>query len=447
MTFEKAQQSDSTIDTFREMKYHDVVATSDEILSRPDLAIIEFEDIFTIGAVGMQWDVGAIRYQPADESQIRIGADGKRVGIFLLHGGEGDFKSMAIRARLLATKFGYTVLSGTFPGRFYFDNLLREWPGDTVNADGTVRTPIWARNEYITPDQYDVVMDESMRKRYGRRTIAKAKPGSLLQDRLAGSPVAMEAACSAAMKRHFPSDEYSIYVHGHSTGGPIQFMMSQRVENIEGVLALEHSAFGSINEAKHRWAGSPQRTDQFDEVYIRTWRDNARYFGAEAIVNEGTKALDRLPWLMEDVFDAWNAERTQPQFKCEYPVTWNVVDALESAARHTAARLDLDTTETELLVGEYLGLTQELRGPDAKPVPNVLFGISANSPDHRPEVYEDVILPAFAAMDPAPLVTVTRFEAGTHYYSAPEDRLPVGIAPAVFATWDTAIRGGYFIRD
>ena len=58
-----------------------------------------------------------------------------------------------------------------------------------------------------------------------------------------------------------------------------------------------------------------------------------------------------------------------------------------------------------------------------------------------------MILPAFAAMNPAPMVTVTRFEAGTHYYSAPEDRLPVGIAPAVFATWDAAIRGGYFIRD
>ena len=416
-----------------------------DVLARPDAELTEQEDIFTIEVAGLEWDIGAVVYHPADPARIARGADGKKVGIFLLHGGAGDFKTMATRARLLASKFGYRVVSGTFPGRFYFDDPSRDWPGDTVLADGTVRTPIWKRGEYITSDQYDVVVDESMRSRYGRRTLARAKPATLFRDRLAASPLAMEAACRAAMERHFPPGDFSIYVHGHSTGGPLQFMMSQRVGNIAGVLAIENSAFGYINQAKHRWAGSPERNDRFDELYIRTWRDIARYAGAEALGRDGGDALTRLPWLMEDVLDAWQLERNRPQFKCEYLVTWNITAALRDAAEHTAHRLGLDASATEKLVSDYLGMTRELAGHDQKPVPNVLFGISANSRDHSPEVYEQAILPLFAKMHPAPLVTVTHFGAGTHGYAMSEPELPMGIAPAVFASWDEAIRGGYFV--
>ena len=122
------------------------------------------------------------------------------------------------------------------------------------------------------------------------------------------------------------------------------------------------------------------------------------------------------------------------------------VECPGSLAPTPKRRLGLDDVETGSLVAEYLGLTRELRGPGIKPVPNVLFGISANSRDHSPAVYEAAILPEFAAMEPAPLVTVTRFDAGRHDYSAPEEDLPFGIAPAVFASWDAAIRGGYFLR-
>ena len=421
-----------------------MVRVSGEVLDRPAAELHQVEDIFTIEVAELDWDIGAVLYEPTDPSQIARGADGKRVGIFLLHGGAGDFKTMESRARLLASRFGYRVVTGTFPGRFYFDDPSRDWPGDTIKPDGAVRTPIWKRGEHITADQYEVVIDESMRARYGRRTVAKAKPGTLFRDRLAASPLAMEAACRTAMERHFPPDEYSIYVHGHSTGGPLQFMMSQRVPNIAGVLAIENSAFGYINEAKHQWAGSPERTDRFDELYIRTWRDIARYAGAEALGRDGSDALKRLPWLMEDVLDAWNLERDRPQFKCEYLVTWNITAALAAAAGDTARRLNLDETATDRLVAEYLGMTRELAGVDAKPVPNVLFGISANSRDHSPEVYEEAILPLFAEMQPAPLVTVTRFGAGMHGYATPEPDLPMGIAPAVFASWEDAIRGGYF---
>ena len=446
MTYVIPTTSDTTVDTFAVVPRDEIVRASDDLMAREAIRLVETEDIFSIDVAGMSWDVGAVVYEPADESLVPRGADGKRIGVFLLHGGAGDYRSMEERARLIASRFGYRVVSGTFPGRLYLDDESRQWPGDTVKPDGTVRTPLWKRGEYVTPDQYDVLQDESMRARYGRRTMAKAKPGTRFKDRLAASPIAMEVACKTAMERHFPEQEYSIYVHGHSTGGPLQFMMSQRVSNIEGVLAIENSSFGYINAAKHAWGGLQQRTDPFDELSIRTWRDIARYAGNEALVSEGADALKRLPWLMETVLDGWESARLQPQFKCEYLVTWNIVDSLVEAARHTAERLGLDETATAALIDRFVGLTRELPRSHGKAVPNVLFGISANSPDHKPQVYEDEILPRFAAMDPAPLVTVTRFGAGKHFYSETEDDLPLGIAPAVFSSWDAAIRGGYFLK-
>ena len=446
-----ARPSHTTVDTFSLVDRASLTATSDRLLSQDNIPITVEEDIFTIEVAGLEWDIGAVVYQPSDRDLIPVGADDKRIGVFLLHGGAGDFKTMDTRARFLAEKFGYRVVSGTFPGRFYFDDPSRDWPGDTIVEDGTpngtVRTPIWKRGEYVSADEYDIVTDESMRGRYGRRTLAKARPGSRFLDRLAASPWAMEIACRTAMQRHFPSDVFSIYVHGHSTGGPLQFMMSQRLPNIEGVVAIENSAFGYINAAKHAWAGQSQRIDPFDELAIRTWRDIARYRGPEALGNEGGDALKRLPWLMEEVFDEWESARRRPQFKCEYLVTWNIVPSLEAAATHTAHRLDLTAAETDALVHHFVGMTRELDADATRPVPNVLFGISSNSRDHTPEVYQDAILPLFAQMDPAPVVTVTRFEGGTHSYADPEDGLPLGIAPAVFASWDEAIKGGYFLRD
>lgn len=437
------RRSHTSVDTFRRVPRDEIVATSGSVLARGDRPVEVSEDIFSIEAGGMTWDVAAVRYEPEETAMDPLG---REIGIFLLHGGAGDYKSMDQRARLLASAFGVRVVSGTFPGRFFFDDPSRDWPGDTISDDGSVRMPIWQRGEVIEPAQYEVVVDESMRARYGRRTVARARPDTRFLDRLAASPLAMEEAFRRMMERHFPADRFSIYVHGHSTGGPLVFMMSQRLANIEGVLAIENSSFGYINEEKHRWGGAPTRTDSIDELYIRTWRDLARYAGPEALGREGMAALNRLPWLMEEVLEAWSEERKRPQFKCEYHVTWNITSALEAGARHTASRLGLNDTERDQLVATYLGFTRELRGVDAKPVPHVLFGISAHSRDHQPAVYQDVILPMFAAMEPAPLATVTCFEAGGHGYAQPETDLPMGIAPAVFAYWERAITDGYFLR-
>ena len=443
-----------------EYSREEVIAISDRLLAQPDIPLKQTEDIFRIHEVGLDWDMGCMVYEPKDPSQVAVGADGKKIGIFLLHGGSGDYKSMEAIAKLYAGKFGHKAVAMTFPGRHYFDSPTRDWPGDTINKDGTVRTPIWLRGEKITPEMYEVVNDDTKRLRYGIRTVARAKPGTIFYDRMAGWLPAFETAMKDAMRRHFPEGEYSIYVTGHSTGGPHVFMMCQRVPNIAGVIAVENSPFGFIQEEQHNWSGAlgkvagfervskkpAPRTDPFDELYIRTWRDRARYAGPEALGQEGPAALMRLPWLMEEILDWWNKTKMRPQFKAEYILTHNIKSSLRKAAEATAKRLGLAGPEKEALVKRYLSLPYPVTGPGAKPVPPVLFGISKDSRDHSPEVYEEVVLPMFRErIDPAPRVMVTRFGAGVHVYTKAEKDLPLGIGPAVAEFYHQAITGGYFV--
>jgi hypothetical protein len=437
----------------------DTIARSEEVLALPDLALRESEDVFRIHALGLDWDLGVMVREPADSTKIARGADGRKIGIFLLHGGSGDYKSMEAMARLFAAKFGCKTVAMTFPGRLYLDDPSRDWPGDTVQPDGTVRTPIWLAGEHIGADQYEVIRDTSMRLRYGTRTVARAKPGTTFYDRMAAWPVAFEEGMKDAMRRHFPADMFSIYLTGHSTGGPFVFMISQRVSNVAGLIAVENSPFGFIQEEQHNWSGAlgkvegfervaktkAQRSDPFNELYIRTWRDRARYAGPEALGQEGPQALMRLPWLMEEVFDWWDKTKARPQFKAEYIVTHNIRGSLEAAARAAAARLRMSNDETAALVRHYLGFPFPQTGPDAKPVPPVLFCISKDSRDHSPEVYREVVLPMFAALDPAPKVRVTRWGAGVHTYHKAEAGLPLGIAPPVAGFYVRAIQEGYFL--
>ena len=438
----------------------EICAISDSVLARPDLPLRQSEHIIRVQALGYDWDIGMMRLEPEDASLIPRGPDGKKIGIFLLHGGEGDCRAMLPIAELYACKYGYRCLSMSFPGRHYFDDASRRWPGDTVHPDGTVRTPIWLRDERITRDQYELVGDTEQRQRYGRRLVARAKPGTLFYERMAAWPVAFEEGMKAALVRHFPARDFSIYLTGHSTGGPFVFMISQRGDNIAGIIAAENSVFGVIDAAKHDWSGAlgkiegyervstapAPRRDPFNDLYIRSWRDVARYAGPEALGREGPAALMRLPSLIEDVMAQWEAEKDLPQFKAEYIVTHNIVGSLEAAARTAARRLGLSTEDTAALVARYLGYAQPLRGPDAKKVPNVLFAIAKDSPDHSPEVYREVVMPQLAALDPAPQMTLTRFEAGTHFYEREEPGLPLGIVPGVAELFADALQQDFFRR-
>jgi hypothetical protein len=450
----------------------DTVAMIRNFMAKPDLPLKGdsgyVEDIIRFNAIDMDWDVGMSVHEPEDSSKIPRGADGKKIGIFLLHGGSGDFKSMHKQAKLLASKLGYKVISMSYPGRHAFHTASRDWPGRNVTAYDhhkyslEVRTPIWLRDEYISRDQYEIIKDESQRPRYGIRTLAKAKPGTTFYNRMAGWPVAFEEGGIAAMKKHFPQEEYSIYVHGHSTGGPFTMMFSQRVENIAGILAVENSSFGYINRAKHAWGGElgkidgyeqadidfqmESRTDPFDELYIRSWRDSARYRGPELMGQEGPEALMRLPMIMEDILEEWGNVQKRASFKAEYLVTHDIEPSLREAARVTAQRMQLGDEETQELIEHYVGLKQEMKGRNIKPVPPIMFQITAFSRDHSREVYEEVIIPLFKEMNPAPKVSLTQYPFGTHGYMNGEviEGVNLGVGPAVFQQWDDAIKGGFF---
>jgi hypothetical protein len=266
----------------------------------------------------------------------------------------------------------------------------------------------------------------------------------------------MKEAC----RRHFPVGEYSIYPNGHSTGGPIIHMLLQRVPNIAGLTDVEGSPFGYIGQKSAGFGGAlgqigdygtvtdedVTRTDPFDELYIRTWRDKARYQGPEALGQEGPKALMRLPMLMEEVFEEWDKTVMQPNFKAEYLITHSIDKSLTEGAQVTAKRLNMGPKETDALIKRYLSYPRELSGPGVKPVPPLLYNITKDSRDHSPQVYKEIILPMCAAMNPAPKVRVVQYDAGVHTYSKAEKDLPMGIVPAVTKLWNDAIMGGFFLK-
>ena len=396
-----------------------------------------------IVSLGLEWDVGAMVYAPRDLADYATGRDGRHIAMFVLHGGSGDYRSMERLCRLLSGKLGCKVVSITYPGRLYLNDPSRDWPGDTIVGDGPdrkVRTPIWLRGEEITSDQYELIEDTALRARYGTRLLARARPGTKFYDRMASWPAAFEDAMKYFCSEFLPQDLYSIYVHGHSTGGPFVHMLTQRVDNIVGVVGIENSPFANIYRAMigYEWPGP------FNELSIRTWRDLARYKGAEVRSLEGEDGLMRLPWVMEEVFEAWDEVKDRPQFKAEYPVHYASKPGLTAAARASAKRLGLDDADTQSLVERYLGFCHELSGPDVRPVPPILLSICKHSRDHTAKAYANSVIPMFARIDPAPKVRVVQLGTGTHHYEKAEDSLPMGLVAPVAELWFEAIMKGYY---
>ncbi len=426
----------------REFSRDEIVRTSNDVLARPELPITATEDIFRIHALGLDWDIGGMVYQPEDEAHIPTGADGKKIGVFLLHGGAGDHRGKDPMARFLASRFGDKVATQTNPGQLYLLDPSRDWPGDTINPDGTARTPIWQVDHPITPDQYELIQDRSnpvYRAKWGTMFLLRAKEGTEFHDRMASWPGAFEAAMIEVCRRNFPAEEYSIYAHGHSTGGPFVHMLLQRVPNIAGLIGMETSSFG------HIFAGmlGMQWDYGFDHLTIRTWRHIAKYAGVEA----GPEGMWRLPWIMEEVLEKWDKAKTQPQFKAEYLITYGATDALANAARATAKRLGMNSDETENLVQRFTGYPRELSGPDTRPVPPLLYGIAQGSRDHTVERYEKIVLPTVAKMTPTPKANLIVFRGGVHGYEREEDDLPRGLLPAIAQLWDDAIRQGFYANN
>ncbi len=95
----------------------DIVGASDEVLATPDIPFTETETVFRINVADMDWDIGVMVYEPEDAGRIPTGADGRKVGVFLTHGGASDWRSIEPLARLLVAKLGYRITSMTYPGR------------------------------------------------------------------------------------------------------------------------------------------------------------------------------------------------------------------------------------------------------------------------------------------------------------------------------------------
>jgi hypothetical protein len=432
----------TTWDPPQEITRDEIVRASEDVIARPDIPITNVEDIFRIHVLGMDWDIGGRVYQPEDPSRIPTGADGKKIGVFLQHGGGGDHRGQEPLATLLASKFGYKVATMTYPGHLYFPDPERNWPGDTINPDGTARTPLWQIDRPTQPDEYELVQDRSnpvFRAKYGTLFFLKAKEGTEFYDRLASWPLAFEEAMKEVCRRNFPPDEFSIYMHGHSTGGPFAHMLLQRVENIAGLVGMESSPYGYIfgTMLNQGW------DYPFNYITVRTWRDNARYAGPEA----GPEGMWRLPWIMEEVFADWEKRKHLPCIKAQHFVQFAAFDALAEAARASAKRLAMNAEETEALVERFTGYPKELPSPGVKPVPPLLYGITKGSRDHTEHRYKNILLPMLARMDPPPKARVVPFQAGVHGYMRPEPDLPKGIGPAIATFWDDAITGGYYLVD
>ena len=182
----------------------EIVRASETVIARPDIPFTETETVLRIDAAGMEWDVGVMLYEPdGGDTDVPAGPDGRKIGVFLTHGGASDWRSMEPLARLLAGKLGYRIASMTYPGRLYLPDPSRDWPGDTIRGDGTVRTPIWLSGEEIGDDEYELVHDTSMRARHGIRPNARARPGTNFHARMASWPLAFEDAMKEVCRRYF----------------------------------------------------------------------------------------------------------------------------------------------------------------------------------------------------------------------------------------------------
>lgn len=426
----------------------DIVQLSREVLAMPDIPVKSQEVVHRIRALGLDWDIAASVHEPEDPSRIPIGPDGRKIGLFILHGGGGHHGGKREFARFLAAKFGYRVVNMSYPGNYNLESPNGDWSGETMLPDGSVRTPIYLKGERITKDQYKVITDteDSRRRRWGTLYLACATEGTNFYNRMAGWPFAHETGATELARRYLPEGEFSIYSHGHSTGGPMTMMLTQRIPNIVGVLGLESSPFGALYGKMTRdlqGIAVPWAAD-FNCLRIRSWRDIARYYGFELIEEEGVDALARLAMVMEEVMEKSQKGLQSALFKAENILHFDSPEQMEAAARASAKRLGMSKDEADALVARYLGYLRGIAGPGVKPVPPLLLIIASNSRDHDARAYREVYLPGYAAMSPAPKVKLFEFATGKHGYSSPEEDLPMGIAPGAMKLWHETIMEGFY---
>lgn len=419
-----------------------LAAASADVLGRPDVPYDRRDEHFRIECAGMPWDVAGALYAPRTGHELR-GADGRAVGALLLHGGGSDHRFLDNLATILAGKLGIKTLTLTYPGHWYFDSDDHEWPGEPLDdGTGQPRLPIWDRKDPIGHDEYDIVMsadDPVLRANGGTAFFLAARPGTQFYRRQAAWPLAYEAAYLDACHRNFPEDDFTLYLHGHSTGGPQAHMLLQRISNARGLIGMESSSFGIIKKRMDP-PGSGGEQFPFNYLTMRTWRDTARYLGSET----GDMAKRHLPLLMEQVFEAWERRTGDPGFKSEQFIQFAGEKALTAAANAVADDLGYPDDERRALVERYLGYTKPLPAPGHPPVPPLIYIINEGSRDHRLDNYTNVLLPTLQTFDPVPKAQVYHLLAGVHNYNTATPELPRGVAAVGAKIWFDAITTGYY---
>jgi hypothetical protein len=179
----------------------------------------------------------------------------------------------------------------------------------------------------------------------------------------------------------------------------------------------------------------------FHYLTIMSWRNLAMYAGPEA----GPDLQWKLPQVMEDVLERWDIAKQSAFFKAEYIFTYAATAQLAEAARVAARRLRLGSVAEDELIAHYVGYIGPLTGPNARPVPPLLLGITKGSRDHTADRYRQVVLPALAAIRPPPRVALVQYDGGVHAYDEASSDLPLGALPAIARTWDDAIQNGFFV--
>lgn len=425
-----------------EIREEELAAISDRVLARPDVPHTVRDELFRIDCAGLAWDVAGRVYEP-DADATLVGADGKKAGAFLLHGGGGDHRGMHNLAVLLVEKFGIKVATASYPGHFNWETEDNDWPGTPQDAgDGHPRLPLYERGNPIGHDEYDLVTvadDPVVRALRGTRFCLAAREGTQFWHRQAAWPLAYETAFTEMITREFPEAEYSVYLHGASTGGPFVHMLLQRIGNVVGLIGMETSCWGTLKKPMVE-PGLGGELLPFNYLTLRTWRDRARYMGVE----RGEWGIRHLPQLMEEVFEAWEKDKSKPGLKVEHFVQYANLDALRDAANALADILGSDDDERQALIDRYASYTAPLSGPDASPVPPLLYIVNERSRDHRPDNYLGVLFPLLDKLEPAPRKSLTLFYGGTHNYSKPSKALPRGVAAVGASIWHDAITKGYY---
>ena len=79
----------------RQLSRKAVLGASKQVLARRKRRITRKEDIFRISVLGLDWDIGLMVYTPAG-GKVTCGADGKKAGFFLLHGGNFTYFALYV---------------------------------------------------------------------------------------------------------------------------------------------------------------------------------------------------------------------------------------------------------------------------------------------------------------------------------------------------------------